>query len=158
MRKSGTCSETPDAEAESEFIPMTAAQANQWRMRHPRQSMWRVVRLQIAVGLVCVAIVCAVGGLVAAKSAAYGALTVILPAALFVRGVGVVGSAGSMWVRFCVWELAKVGLTVAMLVLSPRLIDAINWLALVFGMVVTMKAYWLAIWLQPKASERALTN
>jgi ATP synthase protein I len=152
MPESGPYPESQDEGPESDFKPLTAAQAAQWRASHPAQSMWSIVGMQVAVGLVCTVIVWVLGGFVLAKSAAYGALAVIVPAAMFVRGVqtGGVTHAGSAWIRFGVWELAKVALTVAMLVAAPRLLVPMNWLALVLGMVVTMKAYWMAVWLGSK--------
>ena len=42
--------------------------------------------------------------------------------------------------------MVKVALTVAMLLLAPRLIVDLSWLALVAGFVVTMKVYWAAMW------------
>lgn len=152
MPESGPYPESQDEGPESDFKPLTAAQAAQWRARQPTQSMWGVVRWQLAIGLACAVFAWVLGGFVFAQSAAYGALAVIAPAAMFVRGVhgGGVANAGSVWIRFCVWELAKVVLTVAMLVLAPRVLMSISWLALVFGMVVTMKAYWVAVWLSSK--------
>ena len=49
---------------------------------------------------------------------------------------------------FFVWELVKIALTVAMLMAAPKLILQLNWLALLAGFVVTMKVYWLAVWLR----------
>ena len=50
---------------------------------------------------------------------------------------------------FFVWEMVKILLTVAMLFAAPRLILNLNWLALLAGFVVTMKVYWVAMWLRP---------
>jgi len=43
------------------------------------------------------------------------------------------------------WELVKIALTVAMLAAAPRLVPELSWLALLAGMVMTMKAYWIAL-------------
>ena len=48
---------------------------------------------------------------------------------------------------FFIWELVKIVLTVALLLAAPRLILELNWLALLAGFVVTMKVYWVAMWL-----------
>jgi ATP synthase protein I len=40
-----------------------------------------------------------------------------------------------------------------MLVAAPRLIWQLNWLALLAGFVVTMKVYWVAMWLRPTRKE-----
>jgi ATP synthase protein I len=58
---------------------------------------------------------------------------------------------------FFVWELLKIVLTVAMLVAAPRLIADLSWLALLAGFVVTMKVYWLAMWLR-LAPAKSLKN
>jgi len=46
---------------------------------------------------------------------------------------------------FFVWEMAKVGLTVAMLFAAPRVVTDLSWPAMLGGLVVTMKVYWLAL-------------
>ena len=51
--------------------------------------------------------------------------------------------------RFFVWELAKLVLTSAMLAAAARLVKDLSWLALLVGMVVTMKTYWVALKVQP---------
>jgi len=43
------------------------------------------------------------------------------------------------------WELVKIILTVALLLVAPKLISNLSWLALVAGFVVTIKVYWLAM-------------
>jgi ATP synthase protein I len=44
-----------------------------------------------------------------------------------------------------VWELVKIVLTVALLLVAPKVVAELSWLALVAGFVVTMKVYWLAM-------------
>ena len=45
------------------------------------------------------------------------------------------------------WEIAKLALSVALLVLAPRLVGpGLSWLALVAGLVVAMKLVWVALW------------
>jgi ATP synthase protein I len=75
-----------------------------------------------------------------------------MPAAFFIRGLArqqKAANAGSALVGFFVWEMVKIVLTVAMLLVAPRLIVQLNWLALLAGFVVTMKVYWMAMWLRP---------
>jgi len=43
------------------------------------------------------------------------------------------------------WELVKIILTVALLLVAPKVISNLSWLALVAGFVVTTKVYWLAM-------------
>ena len=83
-------------------------------------------------------------------SVAYGAAAVVIPAALFARGLRVQLGAGQenlAMVRFFGLEIAKLVLTVVLLLLAPLVVPGLNWLALVLGLVVVMKTYWLALWL-----------
>jgi ATP synthase protein I len=141
----------PTTEVEDEdadFKPLTAQEAQEWRKRHPALSVWRVVMAQALVGVLVVLVTWLVSGKSnVIVSAGYGALAVVLPAALFARGMGRIQySAKAMLVGFFGWEMAKIALTVAMLAAAPKLIDALSWLALLVGMVVTMKTYWVAQW------------
>jgi ATP synthase protein I len=45
--------------------------------------------------------------------------------------------------------MVKIVLTIAMLFAAPRLIVQLDWLALLAGFVVTIKVYWVAMWLRP---------
>ena len=142
-------SETTEVEGEdSDFKPLTAQEAQEWRKRHPALSVWRLVTAQALVGVLVSLVAWLVSGKSqVAVSAGYGALAVVLPAALFARGMGrIKSSAKAMLVGFFGWEMAKIALTVAMLAAAPKLIDALSWLALLAGMVVTMKTYWVAQW------------
>jgi len=89
-----------------------------------------------------------VGGSVTAVSALYGALVVVLPAALMARGttsalsrLSVVTSAISM----LVWAGVKMGASVLMLVLAPRIVQPLSWPALLVALVVCMQVYWFAL-------------
>ena len=44
-----------------------------------------------------------------------------------------------------VWEAVKLMLAVAMLALAPRMVAGLSWPALLIGMVVCLKVYWLAL-------------
>jgi ATP synthase protein I len=148
LPKMTTTAPSPESEVEdSDFKPLTAEEAHQWRKRHPAVSIWRIVAGQALVGLIVSLLAWWFSGRVAvAWSAAYGALAVVMPAALFARGVSKQSAgAGAAMVRLFVWELAKLVLTVAMLALAPRVIKDLSWLALLAGMVVTMKTYWIAL-------------
>ena len=149
-----TNSVSPTTEVEdedSDFKPLTQQEAQEWRKRHPALSVWRLVLAQAAVGVLVALVAWLVSGKSqVAMSAGYGALAVVLPSALFARGMGRIknsaGSANAMLTGFFGWEMAKIALTVAMLAAAPKLIDALSWLALLAGMVVTMKTYWVARW------------
>lgn len=143
--------------ADEYFEPLTAEQAVLVRSKLGRTSSlmtpWRLIALQIVMGGVAAAVAWGVSGeMRMVQSVAYGALATVVPAGVFAWGVmrrqgprGVI-SAG---LRFFVWEAAKVALTVAMLFAAPAVVVNVSWLALLAGFVVTMKVYWLAIWLYP---------
>ncbi|MEN9982625.1 MAG: hypothetical protein RI918_594 [Pseudomonadota bacterium] len=116
-------------------------------------SPWRLIRWQMLVGVVAT-VFAYIGfdGVPAALSVAYGALAVILPASVFAWGLKRSEGAKSPLLAslgFFVWEAVKVVLTVALLFAAPVLIVNLNWLALLAGFVVTMKVYWIAVWLYP---------
>lgn len=135
--------------AEPEFTPMTAEQAQAWRRRNPMVSPWWVIGLQVIVGSAATLMAWLLAERPAvAWSVAYGALAVVLPAALFARGLTSRMSSlnpGAAVLGFFVWEMVKVALTVAMLVAAPRLVGALSWPAMMVGLVLTMKVYWVAL-------------
>jgi ATP synthase protein I len=94
---------------------------------------------------------------VVVKSVAYGALAVLLPTALMAWAMtrsanrpSAVGGAQVSLMGFFVWEGIKLLLVVALLGLAPVLLDAVNWLALVAGFVVVLKAYGLVLLFQSR--------
>jgi ATP synthase protein I len=94
-------------------------------------------------------------------SAGYGALAVLIPAAVFARGLtGRFASlnAGAAAMGFMVWEMVKVALSVAMMVVAPRWVPDLSWPALLVGLVVTMKVYWIALAYVPKRGRRTTAN
>ena len=73
---------------EEGFEPLSAEQVAQLRKRLPLLSVWRVVGAQMLVGLLTAALAAWVSGREAiAYSVVYGAFAVVLPAALFARGL-----------------------------------------------------------------------
>lgn len=131
------------------FEPLTAEQVAELCKHQPLLSVWRVVGAQVVLGLLVATLVWFVSGQMAAVySAVYGALAVIVPAALFARGLtSRVASAnvGTAVFGFFLWEMVKIGLTVAMLFAAPRLVNDLSWPAMLAGLVVTMKVYWVAL-------------
>lgn len=128
---------------------LTAAEAQALRAAQPVLAPWRVVLIQGATGVVIALIAAAVTGRLAALwSALYGAATVALPGAVMARGLASSGPRAAPAlgaVRVMAWEIAKLALTVAMLALAPRLLMPLDWPALLIGMVVCLKVYWLAL-------------
>ncbi|HRM49197.1 MAG TPA: ATP synthase subunit I [Alicycliphilus sp.] len=150
-REKVTASEAESEVEDSDFKPLTAQQAQEWRDRQPPLSVWRIVVMQALVGVVVALLAWwLTGRLQVAWSAGYGALSVVLPAALFARGMARKRtSAGAAMAGLMGWELVKIALTVAMLAAAPRLVPGLSWLALLAGMVITMKTYWIALLARP---------
>jgi ATP synthase protein I len=147
----------PDGIEDENFKALTAEEAKALQKSSPRLSPWVVVMAQVVVGILVAGLTgWLVGSGHAFWSAAYGALAVVMPAAVFARGLARqqrAPNAGSALGGFFVWEVVKVVLTVAMLFAAPRLINGLNWLALLAGFVVTMKVYWVAMWLHSKRAK-----
>jgi ATP synthase protein I len=152
-------SDTDEAEGEG-FKPLTHEEAKKVRELNPPFSLWLVWAGQVAVGLVVAALAWVLTGQARMGwSAGYGALAVIIPAALFARGLSRQKSAmhgNAALAGFFVWEMVKIALTVAMLFAAPRLVEGLNWLALLAGFVVTMKVYWVAMWFGPARKTRSI--
>ena len=80
----------------------------------------------------------------------------ILPAAVFARGLtGRFASlnAGTAVLGFFLWEMVKMALSLAMLVAAPGLVVGLSWPALLLGLFLTMKVYWVAMAFAPKRSK-----
>ena len=147
-----------DRADEPDFKPLTAEEARQLSEKNPSVSPWRVIAAQAGVGLlVALAAWGLTGRSVVGWSAGYGALAVVIPAALFARGMTRSLSALNPQARaagavfgFFLWEMVKIALTVAMLFAAPRLVASLSWPAMLVGLVVTMKVYWVALVFRPK--------
>jgi len=152
--KAEPASPAAEAAGEVDFKVWTAEDVRQWRARQPRQlSAMRVLAWQAAAAVVAVAVAAGVGASVAwVLSLAYGALAVLLPAALMVyRIVRPAGTPAAAVMRMMVWELVKIGLTVGLLLLAPRLVPDLSWVAVLIGLMVALKAHWLAVALTGRA-------
>ncbi len=152
--------ELEDAEksAQSDYPPLTAAQAQALREIEPAVSPWRIVSLQCGVGVMVALVAWAVTGeVVVGGSALYGALVVVIPSALFARGLmsrfSSINPATASF-GFFLWEALKIGVSVVMLAAAPQLIENLSWLALMAGLVVTLKVYWLALLMRAKPKHR----
>ena len=139
---------------DADFKPLSAEEAQRLRERKPSISPWRVIAIQIAAGLLVALAAWALSGKQSVGwSAGYGALAVVIPSAVFARGLtGRFSSlnAGTAVFGFFLWEMIKLVLSVAMLLAAPRLVTALSWPAMLVGLVVTMKAAWVAVMLAPK--------
>ena len=132
-----------------DFKTLTPQEAGLLKQKMPLLSVWKVVGYQILVGAVVVVLTAWItGSYSVALSAGYGALAVIVPAAVFARGMSRrvdAVNAGAAVFGFLFWELIKIALTVAMLVAANWWVKDLSWLAMLVGLVVTMKVYWIAL-------------
>lgn len=131
------------------FKPLTREEAQKLRETSPSISPWSVLAGQLVVGVL---VACAAWALTGQRSvgwsALYGGLAVVVPAALFARGLtGKVWSMnpGTAVAGFFLWEMVKIALTVAMLFAASRVVSMLSWPAMLVGLVVTMKMSWLAL-------------
>lgn len=145
-----------DVEIE-DFKRLTAQEAQALRERDPALSPWWVVGMQCVAGFVAALVAWGITGKASVGlSAAYGALAVIIPAALFARGLMSKFSslhAATASFGFFLWEAVKMAVSIAMLAAAPRLIENLSWLALLAGLVVTLKMYWFALLKRPKPKQ-----
>lgn len=150
--------DAPPDQAEEDDPPyrtLTAEEAQRLRQGFRRVTPWMVVAWQVVVGLVVALAAWGVTGKPnVGWSAAYGALAVVLPAAIFARGMTSPLSsrnAGAAAVGFMLWEMLKIALSIAMLVAAPRWVAGLSWPALLAGMVFAMKVNWVALAFVPRA-------
>ena len=146
-----------DEDEALEVKRLTPQEAQALRASDPALSPWWVVGLQCVAGVALVLVALGVSGKASVVwSVAYGALAVIIPAALFARGLMSRFSslnAATAAFGFFVWEAVKMAVSVAMVVVAPRLIPDLSWLALLAGLFVTLKMYWLALLMRPKSKQ-----
>jgi ATP synthase protein I len=86
-------------------------------------------------------------------STGYGALAVVIPAALFARGLTSRFSsldAGTAAAGFMVWEMVKVASTIALMAAAPKLVRDLSWPAMLVGLILALKVYWLALAFNPR--------
>ncbi|OGA99508.1 MAG: ATP synthase subunit I [Burkholderiales bacterium RIFCSPHIGHO2_12_FULL_69_20] len=138
-----------DGEANRSFKRLSREEAAALRAQEPPVSPWRVIAVQAAVGVVAALI----GWLITGRmdvmwSMLYGAATVALPGALMARGMTSKLSSmapGASAVSFMLWEMVKIGVSLAMLVVAGKIVQPLVWPALLVGLVVCMKVYWVAL-------------
>lgn len=128
---------------------LTREQAQALRARDPSLSPWRVVAVQAAVGVgVALLAWLATGTAGPSWSALYGSATVVVPGALMARGMTsrlTSMSPGVGAVSFMLWEMVKIAVSVAMLMLAPKLVPQLSWPWLLLGLAVGLKVYWFAL-------------
>jgi ATP synthase protein I len=123
----------------------------------PSISPWRVVMVQLLAGLAVAAVIWLVTrGTTQVVSSLWGTAAVVVPGALMARGMSrrVVANAGALVFGFLFWELVKIAVTVALLVLAARSVPGLHWLLLLITMIVCMKVNWLALLWRRKLVQR----
>ncbi len=131
------------------FRPLTRNEAQALQAKDPPLSPWRVIGVQAALGAGAALLVALISGnLIYGWSLLYGACTVVVPGALMARGMTSKLSSmspGASAVSFMLWEMVKIAVSVVMLALAPKLVQPLSWPALLAGLVVCMKVYWVAL-------------
>ena len=146
-------------EAAPAFKALSRGEAQALRAKEPPLSPWRVVGAQAGVGVVAALLaVLITGRQEMAWSLLYGAAAVVLPGALMARGMtSRLSSAtpGASAVSFMLWQFVKIAVSVAMLMLAPKLVQSLSWPALLVGLVLCMKVYWVALLWRGKKTNKA---
>jgi ATP synthase protein I len=139
-----------DGASAKPFKRWSAQEARALAAKDPHKvNPWRVIAVQAAVGLG----VALVAGFVTGRmevfwSALYGAGVVVIPGVLMARGMtsplssmSPIGSA----VSFMFWEGVKIGVSVLLLIMAVRIVQPLSWPALLAGLVICIKVYWVAL-------------
>ena len=157
MKKIAPLPET--TEEEPPFKPLTAQEAHRLREQNPPVSPWWVVAGQAAVGLVVALaawahhretkrrMVCRLWR--AGRGDSRGPVCAGPDRPFFLL------NAGTAAVGFMVWEMVKIASSIALLMAAPRLVVALSWPALLVGLVLTMKVYWVALAFAPRTRRTA---
>jgi len=131
------------------ITPLTRAEAQALRARSPQLSPWKVVAAQVAVGCLSAVVMWLILGRPEfIGSALYGALIAVLPGALMARAMTARLSGltvGSSAVSVMLWSTVKIGVSIVMLMLAPRLVQSLSWPVLLATLVLCMQMYWVAL-------------
>ncbi|MDM4768118.1 ATP synthase subunit I [Pelomonas sp. SE-A7] len=135
---------------EAAFKALSREEAEALKAKHPSLSPWRVVAAEAAIGGVLVGLWWVFAGAVQGRSALYGALAVVMPAALMAWGMTRrrTVNIGAAVLSFAVWELIKILLTGVILVAVVRQVADLSWLAMLLTMIGCLKGNWLALFTQ----------
>jgi len=135
-------------EEPSDFVPLTRSQAQALREAEPSVSPWWVVLGQCGIGAVTVLVAWLGFDDRVALSVLWGVLAAVVPAALFARGLTsqfAASNPGTAAMSFFLWEFVKIFVTVGMLFVANRLMSELSWPAMLVGLVLSLKVYWLAL-------------
>ena len=139
--------------------PLNRSEAQALREQYPLLSPWVVLAAQAGAGLVLALVAWLLMGLAnVGWSVLYGVAAVVIPGALFARGlmskVSSMNPAAAV-TGFFLWEMVKIGLVLAMMFAAPRLVPGLSWPAMLVGLIVTMKVVWLVLWLDVRFKVKA---
>ena len=134
--------------------PLSREEARALMALEPSVSPWAVVAVQVVVGIVVALVVWGITGRVEGWwSALYGAAVVVVPGALMARGMTSPLASlnpGVGAVSYMLWQGVKIAVSVVMLMAAPQIVSALSWPALLAGLVVCIKVYWVALlWRRP---------
>ena len=128
--------------------PLSAAEAQKFRGQRSAPSPWRVVLMQVEVGVV-ISLLFAIGyQLPGLWSALYGAATAVIPGALMARGATRMADSRSPMVTamsLLGWESAKLVCSVAMLAAATKFLHPVLWPALLVTLAGCLAMYWVAL-------------
>lgn len=138
-----------ESDNETPVRALSREEAQALREAEPAVSPWRVVAAQAAVGL----LVAGLAWLFTRQanvfwSALYGAMAVVVPSSLMARGMTsrlTSLNPGVSAVSFMLWELVKLGLTVVLLALAPKVVPGLSWPALLVALVAGVQMVWVAL-------------
>ena len=157
-----------DVDSQAASLPerLTAQEAQELRVRLSKTgsvlSPWQIIAGQLLAGIVLAVLAWLVTGKSSvAVSIAYGALAVVIPAAVFARGLMSQFSslnALTAGFGFFVWEMIKIVATVVLIAIAPKLVADLDWLAMLIGLIVTMKVVFVLLWLLPKIQSKLAKN
>jgi ATP synthase protein I len=138
-----------DEDGQEVFKTWTREEAQALSREQPSISPWRVVAVQGLVGVGVSALLWLVTHQIEwGWSALYGSAIVVVPAAWMARGMTSRLSSvapGVSAVSFMLWEFGKMGVSVVMLLLAPKVVPHLSWPALLVALVVCIKIYWVAL-------------
>ena len=116
-----------------------------------RLLQWRLAVLPLVAGLTVAAVFAvAAKNISLTASAVYGVFAAWLPSLLSLqmaaRTIRFQPGAKKLLLALVVIEGIKIMLTLALLLAAPTVVAQVNWLALLAGFVVTIKAAWAVLW------------
>ena len=145
------------APASEPATPWTAEQVQALEKREPPLTPWRVVQVQCLVGGLLVLAWWFLGSEPAlqVRSTLWGAAAVVLPHAVMAWGLRrrAVLAAEAL-LTFLLWELVKVGLTLAILVAAVWTVRDLSWPALLLALIACLKVHVWALWMFAKPVQR----